>query len=117
MNSSMAKTNTDAHAGMIPNRVAFVKEWRDDVLCFVFHGASIDIIDNTFRSLEGICSSEVTTETVNEMTNGRCHKNIVVRIFTTDIQEKELADMVVHLLKKKDCDVTCFSDMSKFLNT
>ena len=61
-------------------KVGIAKEFRNDVLCFFFHGASKDLVRQTFSRLKDMCSSEVTTENVHGMTNGRCHKNIVVKV-------------------------------------
>lgn len=112
----MAKENTEKSG--LRKHVAWTKEWHDDVLCFIFHGASKKAIEDIFRSLKAVCNSSVTTEDVHGMTNGRCHRNIVVRISKTDthIQEDELTDMVVHFLQKQNCEVAYIQDREKFLN-
>ena len=101
-------------------KIGIAKEFRNDVLCFFFHGASKDLVRQTFSRLKDMCSSEVTTENVHGMTNGRCHKNIVVKVTasgTQSIREDELTTMIVHFLQKKQCEVEVFNDFSKFINT
>lgn len=98
-------------------RVAMIKLRQEDWLCFIFHGADRKVIEDTFSHLKSVCQSQIVTEPVNGMTNGRCHRNIIARISDMQaIREEELTTMVVHFLQKKDCLVQQFDDYQKFLN-
>ncbi len=98
-------------------RVAMIKQRQEDGLCFIFHGAYRKVIEDTFSHLKSVCQSQIVTEPVNGMTNGRCHRNIIARISDMQsIREEELTTMVVHFLQKKGCLVQQFDDYQKFLN-
>jgi len=97
--------------------VAFAKEWQDDCLYFIFHGAPRKFIEDIFSNLRAVCVSVVTTDPVRGMKNGMCHRKIVVKILNSQaVREDELTEMIVLFLRKKHFDAEYFDDFQKFVN-
>lgn len=105
----------------IHQTISFAKEWRDGQLCFAFHGATKQVIGNLFDRLTQFCGDcQITTDSLlHNITNGKCQRSVFVRTKAdTDIlSEKELANMIIHMLQKEThYTVTYFDNFEKFLN-
>lgn len=100
--------------------VSLTKEWRDGVLCFIFKGATKGLVSKAFAGLKGVCRYEISTEMAGRTRNGHCMWNIVVKTTASSdalsVSEDELTTLVVHFLRKMNCEVTLFDDLQKFVN-
>ena len=105
---------------MIPVHVSFTMLWRDDQLCFIFHGTTLQAVTAAFRHLSSLYSNyHVQTEQL-PIINGKCHYNIVVTLTdprTDTLSEADWPMMIIQLLQKEsNCDVTFFEKFETFMN-
>ena len=99
-------------------RVVFAAEWRENLLCFTFQGASKRLLSKIFNEIESLYGDYCITFENQKIINGKCHKTAEVTISTsaTKISEKELISIITYMLKKQHYSVTHFNDVTTLLN-
>ena len=111
------KKNTD----IIPRRVGIAGTWRDERLCFMFHGATREAISEAMAGMKDLYADcRVTVERTNQMRNGKCPQTVVATVTEPRIDmlsEKDWPMMITRFLQKlMPCQVTYFDDVNKLLN-
>ena len=102
-------------------RIGIAGTWRDERLCFMFHGATREAISEAMGGMKDLYTDcSVTVERTNQMRNGKCHETIVATVTEPRLDmlsEKDWPMMIGRfLVKLMPCQVTYFDDVNKLLN-
>ena len=117
--TKMKKKNSEP---MLPRRIAFSKTWREERLCFAFHGATMEEVREALQGMSNLYGDcRVTVERTTRLRNGKCHDTVVATIAEPHLDmlsEKGWPMMIERfLVKLTPCQVTWFDDFDRFLNT
>ena len=102
-------------------RIAFAMYWHNEQLCFVFRGASKQVVCNVFSNMNNLCGDCcIEYGKLSNILNGKPYRSVTATVTEprTDIlPEADWPIMIERLLHKPmPCEVTYYDDINKLLN-